>query len=407
MHPDITIDQAREQAGFAERLSLALLRRIAHGAITIHWPDGAIRRFRAEQSGPEAELHIHDARLFQRMIKGGSVAVAESYMDGDWDTPDISTLVEFGALNQHALDLALEGRVWAQLLNRLRHVFKPNSRRGARRNIAAHYDLGNEFYGEWLDSSLTYSSGVFESPNQSLTESQINKYRRIADLAGIRPGDRVLEIGCGWGGFCTWVARERKCRVDAITISERQFAFARQRVSEQGLSDRVDIRLQDYRDVVDRYDRIVSIEMLEAVGESFWPGYFEQLKQRLKPGGRAALQVITIADKYFARYRRKVDFIQKYIFPGGMLPSPATLRRLALDAGLAWDEAASHGPDYAQTLRIWHRRFDQAWSGIRALGFDDRFRRMWKYYLAYCEVGFDLGRIDVVQIGLNATPAKS
>ena len=389
------------RAGPAERLALAMGSRIAQGHLTVRLPDGTEHVFRGEGSGPRAELRVHDARVFRRILSGGATALAEAYMDGDWDSPGPVALIELGARNQAALERVLDGRPWGQLARRFAHLLRRNSKRGARRNIAAHYDLGNEFYARWLDPTMTYSAAVFESPDADLAAAQDSKFRRLAELAGIKPRDHVLELGCGWGGFCEWAAREIGCRITAITISQEQHEYTLRRMRKAGLADRVEVRLQDYRDVTGRFDAIVSIEMLEAVGERYWPTFFRVLRDRLAPGGRAALQVITIDDAHFAAYRGRADFIQRYIFPGGMLPAPSAVRREAIAAGLAWEKSVRYGDHYIRTLALWHRRFDEAWPDIRAQGFDERFRRMWKYYLAYCEAGFRTGRIDVLQFGLR------
>jgi cyclopropane-fatty-acyl-phospholipid synthase len=285
-------------------------------------------------------------------------------------------------------------------VNRLRHGLRGNSRAGARRNIHAHYDLGNEFYARWLDPSMTYSSARYEAPGQPLQAAQEAKYASLARQMALAADHHVLEIGCGWGGFAEFAAREVKAKVTAITISQAQFEFARKRMHDQGLAERADIRLVDYRDVEGRFDRVASIEMFEAVGEKYWPAYFGKIREALKPGGRAGLQIITIRDDLYAGYRRRADFIQKYIFPGGMLPSEARLREVTERAGLAWEGVSRFGQHYADTLAEWAQRFEGAWGDIVGLGFDERFRRLWRFYLSYCEAGFRTGRTDVVQLSL-------
>lgn len=386
--------------GGAERLFLALAARIRCGQLSILLPNGVERVFRGDRPGPNAELRVYRPRFFRRMFSGGDLAFAEAYMDGDCDTPNLTAVLELGALNEQALAHALTGQRWVRLVQRMFHLLRPNSARGAKRNIAQHYDLGNDFYAAWLDPSMTYSGAVFEAPDEALETSQANKYRRMAALAGIEPGHHVLEIGCGWGGFSAWAARELGCRVTAITISRQQFDFAARRIQREGLSDRVHLRLQDYRDLTGQFDRAVSIEMFEAVGEKYWPLFFQHLRDRLIVGGRAALQVITIADEFFPSYRRDIDFIQRYVFPGGMLPSLEVLRRETRAAGLSWAAEQGYGEHYARTLVAWNRRFEEAWPRIAQQGFDERFRRMWRYYLAYCEAGFRIDRIDVVQVAL-------
>ena len=395
--------------GVAETLVLALAARLTHGRLTLHLPDGRTRVFEGAEAGPAAEIRVRHPRVFRRLLSGGNLGLAATYMDGDWESPDLVSLITLGALNEEVLGRTLGGNLWVRSASRLFHALRSNTKRGSRRNIAAHYDLGNTFYAAWLDPSLTYSAGLFASAGDSdLAASQDRKYRRIAELARIRPGDHVLEIGCGWGGFCTWAARNLDCRVTAITISREQYAYCRKRLQDEGLEDRVDLRLQDYRDLDGQYDAIVSIEMLEAVGEAYWPTYFSQLRERLKPGAHAALQVITIADDRFEQYRRSVDFIQRYIFPGGMLPSPEVLRRLTGNIRLEVKAVESHGSDYARTLALWRQRFERAWPRIAAtpdVDFDAHFRLMWRYYLAYCEAGFQVGRIDLLHLALQRPEA--
>jgi cyclopropane-fatty-acyl-phospholipid synthase len=277
---------------------------------------------------------------------------------------------------------------------------RPNTRAGSQKNIHAHYDLGNAFYERWLDPSMTYSAARWETGKETLQEAQTVKYRTLCDQMGLRPGDHVLEIGCGWGGFAEYAAKERGAKLTCLTISKEQLAFARARMQRLGLNEQVEIRYQDYRDVSGQFDRIASIEMFEAVGERFWPGYFAKLGECLKPGGTAGLQIITIAEAMFDTYRRSVDFIQKYVFPGGMLPSVSVLKSLTSKASLDWRGHVAFGRDYGRTLDLWREAFDAEWDTLNGLGFDERFRRLWRYYLGYCEAGFKGGSIDVVQLTL-------
>jgi len=401
MQADIERRESLPRVGLAESLALALAGRIEKGELSITLPHGGERVFKGAHTGPKARLHVHDPSVFRRTLLGGTLAFAESYLAGDCDSPDLVALVDLVIQNEAELMQSLDGRPWTRMLPRLGRWLRPNSKRGARRNIAWHYDLGNDFYGLWLDPSMTYSSALFDRPDDSLEAAQANKYRRMAELAAIGPNDHVLEVGCGWGGFCSWAAREIGCRVTAITISRDQYDFAATRLRAEGLNDRVDLRFQDYRDLGGSFDRIVSIEMLEAVGEKYWPRYFAMLRDRLAPGGRAALQVITIDDRHYEAYRNDVDFIQRYIFLGGHLPSPSRLREQVKGARLEWQGAERIGLHYACTLKIWRRSFEAAWPDILALGFDERFRRMWRYYLAYCEAGFTTGRIDTLQAALT------
>ncbi len=379
-------------------------RALAHlqvGHLRVNFPDGRRQAVEGRQPGPEAELEIRDLRGLQRLIRGGDVGFAEAYMAGEVDSPDLTDLIELAARNESALQKALAGNRWIRALNRFRHLMRANTRRGARRNIAHHYDLGNAFYREWLDPSMTYSAAYFDQGANGLNAAQTAKYRRMAELAELAPGKHVLEIGCGWGGFAEVAARDFGCRVTGLTLSKEQLAFAQERMQRQGLSNLVELQLQDYRDCLGRFDSIVSIEMFEAVGEAHWKHYFEVLRERLHQGGTAALQIITIAEERFESYRRNADFIQKYIFPGGMLPTSSVLRALAQDSGLMMRGEEGFAASYARTLREWRETFLQAWPRIQPLGFDERFRRMWTYYLAYCEAGFRAGSIDVVHLKLQ------
>jgi len=398
------LDEAAGRSAFL--VVKPLLRRLRRGSLTLFLPDGEEHSFAGPHAGARAELRVRRLGLFRRLLTGGYLALAEGYLDGLWDTPDLLALMALGLENQEVLRDHFRGRVLPRLLHRLYHRRRDNSRRGSRRNIAAHYDLGNDFYAAWLDPGMTYSSARFEREDQDLEAAQEAKYRRIAALAGLAPGQRVLEIGCGWGGFMEFAARRCGCRVEGITLSREQVAFANARMADAGLSGLATATLIDYRDTGGRYDALVSIEMLEAVGEVHWPRYFATLAERLRPGGAAVIQVITIADRYFAGYRRQTDFIQRYVFPGGMLPSPAVLHEQAATAGLAVDHAESFGLDYARTLAIWRERFLAAWPRLAAMGFDERFRRLWTYYLCYCEAGFRAGTIDVGIYRLRAAKAS-
>jgi cyclopropane-fatty-acyl-phospholipid synthase len=368
------------------------------GTLHLRLPDGERLTFRGNQPGPEAVFDVRRARVMRRFLLGGHLAFGDAYVDGDWDSPDVAALLHYFLANEPSF--TLEGSVLLRLLQRLLHRLRDNSRSRARDNIAAHYDLGNEFYAHWLDPSMTYSAACFEGTDCDLETAQHHKYRRMADLADIQPGQRVLEIGCGWGGFAEYAAR-RGASVVGLTLSREQLDYAAARIARAGLADRVEFRLQDYRDVAGRFDRVVSIEMVEAVGEPYWPVYFDKIRSVLVQGGRAALQAILIDDARWEIYHSSPDFIQRHIFPGGMLPTPSRLRQAIARAGLHWVADAGFGHDYARTLRLWRDRFIAAWPAIAPLGFDERFRRLWNYYLCYCEAGFTFGSVDVRQIALT------
>jgi cyclopropane-fatty-acyl-phospholipid synthase len=360
-------------------------------------PDGRIRVFQGREPGPEATLHISDLRCLRRVAGSGDLGFAEGYLRGEWNTPDLATLLQLLGLNRSSLGRLPRPHPAVRMLNLVRRGFQRNTRAGAKRNIHAHYDLGNDFYAAWLDPTMTYSGALFAPEDTDLATAQLRKYRELAQAVGVEPGHHVLEIGCGWGGFAEFAAREIGCRVTAITISRQQFDGARKRIQSAGLTDRVGIKLLDYRDVRGVYDRVVSIEMVEAVGEAFWPTFFQRLEARLGNGGRAGLQVITVADERFEAYRRKTDFIQRYVFPGGMLPSRRVLRDFGKAFAMPVVSERAFGSDYALTLALWRDRFQLAWPSL-AHGFDERFRRLWEYYFAYCEAGFRIGTIDVRQM---------
>ena len=374
------------------RLVFELLEKIRGGLLEIRLPDGA--RFLFGEGEPGVTMQVNDETVFARVLAKGDIGLAEAYLDGEWDSPDVTALLALLARNRDALRDAVYGS-WRQLLAaRLRHWFNRNSRAGSKRNIMAHYDLGNDFYRLWLDPSMSYSSALFDgTSDQPLQAAQDAKYGRILSRLAAEPGQRVLEIGCGWGGFAE-MATHDGLAVTGLTLSPAQLAWARQRVPS------ADLRLQDYRDTTERFDHVVSIEMFEAVGERWWPTYFRTVANALKPEGRAVIQSITIRDDLFATYRRGTDFIQQYIFPGGMLPSRAEFRAQAERQGLVVRDEYAFGVDYARTLALWRDAFDAKWPQIAALGFDEPFRRLWRLYLSYCEAGFLAGNIDVVQFEL-------
>jgi cyclopropane-fatty-acyl-phospholipid synthase len=373
----------------------------AVGTLTFVLPSGKPLRIDGKTPGPDAVIQIRDYRFIRRALASGGIGFAEGYMAGEWDTPDLSAVLEAFSRNFDRLTALVSGNPLMRAVNSLYHLFHRNDRVGSRRNIHAHYDLGNAFYSRWLDPSMTYSSALYETPDQPLDEAQHAKYAALARAIDLRPGQHVLEIGCGWGGFAEFAAKEMGAKVTGVTISQAQHDFARRRLFDQGLADRADIRLIDYRDVQGQFDSVASIEMFEAVGEEYWPTYFGKIREVLRPGGRAGLQIITIRDELFAKYRSHTDFIQRYVFPGGMLPSEARLRQETAAAGLAWTGVSRFGQNYADTLVEWARRFEGAWDEIRSQGFDERFRRLWRFYLSYCEAGFRTERTNVIQLGLS------
>jgi cyclopropane-fatty-acyl-phospholipid synthase len=382
----------------ATRAMLDLALGLRKGRLNIVFPGGRSLLIDSNDVGPSATMVFKDHAASRRIMMRGDVGLGEGYFMGLWDTPDVTAVVSLFAQNVNLVSDFLVRSPIARVMLQVKHFFNRNTKSGSKRNISAHYDLGNAFYAEWLDHSMTYSSAVFARGDNDLSTAQNRKYRVLADSMGVRPGEHVLEIGCGWGGFAEYLARERDVKVTALTISREQLEYARKRIHEAGLAERVDIRFQDYRDETGIYDRIGSIEMFEAVGESYWPSYFQTLRDRLRPGGTAGLQIITIPEHYFEDYRRNLDFIRRHVFPGGMLPSPARLAGLAHEMGLAFEAERVFSRDYAETLRQWRARFEEAWPRLVPLGFDEQFRRLWRYYLCYCEAGFDSGAIDVRQL---------
>ena len=380
------------------RQFLATLSQIRCGSLTLTTPDGQARHFGGDQPGPAADLTLLDWRTVPAIAAKADIGMTEAYRDGWWETNDLEALLTLALMNEAELDRYMYGSRLQATVTRLLYLFNRNSRAGARRNISAHYDLGNDFYRLWLDPTMTYSSALFQG-TEDLAQAQLNKYDRIIDhLAGA--SGRLLEIGCGWGGFAERALARGDFAAKALTLSERQAEYARER-----LGHGAEIALQDYRDETGRFDHIVSIEMFEAVGERYWPQYFGKLSQVLSRRGQAMIQTITVADRYFDRYRKGGDMIRSFIFPGGMLPSPGRFEEQARRAGLAVADRFTFGQDYARTLRAWLVRFDEALPQVRALGFDDRFIRVWRFYLAACAASFTVGRTDVAQYQLAHAPA--
>ncbi len=372
-----------------------LLNKVSRGRLRVILPGGGIVEKCGEKDGSEATLILHRWRALRRLILNGDIGFAEGFIEGDWTTPDLTTLIRFAAQNREAFTTSMRGSPPMRLLNRLGHRLNANTRRGSRRNIEAHYDLGNEFYRQWLDPSMLYSSAIFDDTTPTLEAAQLKKLDRIADKLQLNGGESILEIGCGWGALAIHLATEANANVTGITLSPSQLNWAKAAAEKADNAASIDLKLEDYRDVDGKFDRIVSVEMFEAVGEAYWPSYFETLKRCLKPGGRAVLQIISIEPARFDDYRRKADFIQKYVFPGGFLPSDEALEKAIGKAGLSLTDTELFGQSYARTLAEWRQRFHARWQTISLLGFDDRFRRLWDYYLCYCEAGFTEGTINV------------
>lgn len=386
---------------FFARGFLKLMENIHAGSIEIITPDAECLQFRGNSEGPHAYLKINDWLACSDILKGGDIGVAEAYRDKKIETTDLLSLLLLALSNQDILEKFLHGSFFGTIFYRLRHLMNRNTRQGSQKNIHAHYDIGNTFYRLWLDSSMTYSAAIFERENQSLLEAQHAKYDRLLDLLEVRRGNHILEIGCGWGGFAERAA-QRGCYVTGISLSKEQLAWAKDRVKGTIAQNRTHFIHQDYRDISGQYDAIVSIEMLEAVGKKYWPVYFKKIRSSLKPSAKAAIQSITIDDKHFDDYQRGTDFIQQYIFPGGMLPSKKKIIQETNRAGLKLDNDHRFGFDYARTLRMWRENFEANLDHIRSQGFDDAFIRLWRFYLCYCEAGFLTRRTDVCQVMLSA-----
>jgi len=395
------LNQRDFELPLAARWLSNFLKHLQIGHVRVVFDDGQTLDFRGQYADLHAEWRLHHpARLFTRIARFGDVGFAEGYIEGDWSSPDLTALIEIGARNFDAMRPKLRAGFWARIAHRMQHWLRRNHRRGSRRNIAAHYDLGNDFYQLWLDDSMTYSAAWFDDPEQPLEQAQLRKYQRLLAMLDARPGERLLEIGCGWGGLAEEGARAG-LDVTGITLSREQYDYACERIANAGLADKARFELTDYRDLSSQYDHIVSIEMFEAVGEKYWPTYFRTVYDRLRPGGKVAIQVITIDEDVFEDYRREPEFIQLYIFPGGMLPSPERFNAEAEAAGLTVRRQEFFGPAYAHTLMRWRQRFDQQAEKLSQMGYDARFQRMWRYYLAYCEAGFNAGRINVMQVLLE------
>ena len=380
---------------------LQMLQRLRHGSLTLQLPDGSIQRF-GDGDGPAASLSLHNWNVCGAALKSGDIGFAESYIARDWHTPNLTDLLRLLIANRRDIEDMVYGSWFGRLAYRVRHLLNRNSKTNSRKNIHAHYDLGNAFYELWLDDTMNYSSAWFETPEQSMGDAQRAKVRRALAMAGVKPGDRVLEIGCGWGALAEMATTEFQASVTGVTLSTEQLAFANKRMDKLGTCAQADLRLQDYRDISDGpYDAICSIEMVEAVGREYWPTYFASVAKLLKPDGRACIQSIVIDDALFERYLKSTDFIQQYVFPGGCLPSPSRFREEAERAGLQVVDQFAFGADYARTLQLWRDAFLHQRERVLQLGFDERFMRIWEFYLAYCEAAFAEGNTDVMQFTLR------
>ena len=400
--------KAAQRPPAAARTVLQLLQNIRHGSLTLHLPDGSVQRF-GDKASPHATLHLHNWNAFTGALKSGDIGFAESFIDGDWTTPDLTGLLRVLVQNRAEVDRVIFGSWLGRLAYRIKHLLQRNTRSNSKKNIHAHYDLGNDFYRLWLDPTMNYSSALFGGDyTQSLSQAQNAKVRRALQQVDVQPGQRVLEIGCGWGALAEMATLEHGAHVTGVTLSTEQLDFARARMQRQGVAERADLRLQDYRDIQDGpYDAVCSIEMIEAVGQGFWPTYFATVARMLKPGGKACIQSIVIADPLFERYLASTDFIQQYIFPGGCLPSPSEFQKQARAAGLEVVRAHAFGHDYAQTLQRWREAFLAQREQVLALGFDQRFMHIWEFYLCYCEAAFLEDNIDVLQYTLQKPHAAA
>ncbi|MDZ4399474.1 cyclopropane-fatty-acyl-phospholipid synthase family protein [Hydrogenophaga sp.] len=385
----------------AARTTLQLLQRLVHGSLTLQLPDGSVQRF-GQVDGPHASMKLNNWNVCSASLKSGDIGFAETYIAGDWTTSNLPALLSLMVANRREVEDVIYGSWLGRFAYRVKHLLNRNSKTNSRKNIHAHYDLGNAFYGLWLDDTMNYSSALFESPDQTMEAAQHAKVRRALRMTDVKPGDRVLEIGCGWGALAEKATTEFDAHVTGVTLSTEQLEFANERMQRIGRADRADLRLQDYRDINDApFDAICSIEMVEAVGREYWPTYFQTVARLLRPGGKACVQSIVIDDEHFERYIKGTDFIQQYVFPGGCLPCPSEFRAQAAKVGLEVVDEFAFGLDYARTLAIWRERFLHEQERVLQLGFDQRFLRIWEFYLAYCEAAFEQGSTDVVQYTLR------
>lgn len=386
---------------FKTRIFLKIMERIQIGHLALYLPDGSCREFIGKTPGRKAELVVRDYAAIAKILASSDIGLAEAYRDQMVDSPDMTSLLLLCIENQKALTDVFRGSFFGMIYYRIRHLFRGNSRKGSKKNIEAHYDLGNNFYQLWLDPSMTYSSALFQNEGESLEEAQKNKYQRIIDTIKPKSTDHILEVGCGWGSFALMAAAQTGCKVTCLTLSNEQFQYATDRVKQMGLQSLVNIKLCDYRDEPGTYDHIVSIEMIEAVGEEYWEQYFKMIKDKLKPGGKAMLQSIYMVDDHFDNYRKSTDFIQQYIFPGGMVLAPQVFNEFSKKNDLEIKDFFHFGLDYAKTLNLWRKEFSRKYEEVKQIGFDESFLKIWDFYYVYCEAGFLSRRIDVAQIVLE------
>ena len=384
----------------SDKIVFNSLKLIKHGYLEIQNHDSKIYKFGNESEQLRAKIKINKPGLTLQIIKSGSVGLAEAYMRNEFETDNLTNLIEITAKNIK-LVYKFSGIFDLSIINKLKSIFIKNNKSRSKKNISKHYDLGNDFFSLWLDPSLTYSSAIFEKQKDDLFSAQLNKYKKLTELIKPNVGNKILEIGCGWGGFAEYVGKNYDVKLDCITISKEQFEFSKKRIFENGLNDKVNIFLKDYSDVKDKYASIASIEMIEAVGQNYLVNYFKSIKKNLSENGRAAIQAITIDDSLFDRYKTKEDFIQKYIFPGGFLPSKRKLYDLSSSNGLEIKKYESYGSHYSNTLKIWRDEFLKKWEEISKHGFDNKFKRMWHFYLSYCEAGFKSKNIDLIQFSMQ------
>ena len=384
----------------ADKLVFNILNKANYGYLEITCFDGTQLKFGNQKDNLKANLLIKKPNFTYNLIRGGSIGFAESYMNEEFETNNLSNLIEFTARNINIIH-KFSGLLDFPIINFVKNKVIKNTKTRSKENIAKHYDLGNDFFSLWLDDTLTYSSAIFEQETKNLSEAQNNKYQKLIDLIKPNHGDKILEIGCGWGGFAEYMGKKYDVKLDCITISQKQFDYTKERIHKCGLNEKVNIEIKDYRDLNGRYNSIASIEMIEAVGQNYLDGYFKTIKSNLSNGGNVAIQAITIDDNLFDRYKNKQDFIQKYIFPGGFLPNKNSINKYVSDNGLAVNSYISYADDYANTLAIWREEFNKKWELIKSQGFDLTFKRMWEFYLSYCEAGFKSKNIDLIQFSLQ------